>query len=115
MNQSHGFWDAIEGEVMENSLNFEWDEEKNKINKNKHHVSFQTASKVFYDENLVEYPDEEHSQDEDRYIAIGKVKKILFVLYTIRYEDTIRIISARKANKEEEMFYYASKNCNRLF
>jgi len=100
---------------MQNIINFEWDENKNIINQHKHHVSFQTALKVFYDENLIEYADNEHSQFEDRYIAIGKVKKILFVSYTIRYGDTVRIISARKATKEEEAFYYARKNYNRFF
>jgi len=46
---------------MQNIINFEWDENKNIINQHKHHVSFQTALKVFYDENLIEYADDEHS------------------------------------------------------
>ena len=99
---------------MKRELNFEWDENKKKINQRKHHVSFQLASKIFYDDNLVELSDDEHSQFEDRYTAIGRIKKILFVSYTIRLGDTIRIISARRATLEEEAFYYASQNKNRF-
>lgn len=49
--------------------------------------------------------DFEHSTDEDRYIVIGKVKEILFVVYTER-KDMIRIISARIAEPEERRLYY---------
>ena len=103
------------GGFMKICFNFEWDENKNKINQKKHHVGFQLASKVFYDDNLIEFKDYEHSQSEDRYIAIGMVKKILFVSYTVRYGDTIRIISARRATKDEEALYYANQNIDRFF
>ena len=86
-------------------LYFEWDEEKNKLNQQKHRVSFETASYVFDDENYIEMFDFEHSIDEDRYIAIGMVKDILFVVFTERKEK-IRIISARLATEEERRIYY---------
>ena len=87
-------------------MKFEWDQNKDRINRQKHKISFSTAKLVFHDENMVDFPDYEHSITEERRIAIGKVRGILFVCYTIRREDTIRIISARKATKREEGLYY---------
>jgi uncharacterized DUF497 family protein len=92
---------------MKDSL-YSWDEEKNKINKRKHGVSFEEAESVFDDDNLIFRYDEEHSIYEDRYIVIGKSKKsrVLIVFYCYWENDTItRIISARKANKFEHMLY----------
>ena len=85
----------------------EWDDEKSRINMIKHGVSFETASLVFADENFIELYDEDHSQDEDRYIAIGVVDQILYVVHTIRGE-VIRLISARSATNEEKRLYYDS-------
>lgn len=65
-------------------LIFEWDEEKNLLNQRKHGISFETASYVFEDENYIEMYDFEHSIDEDRYIAIGCVGDVLFVVFTER-------------------------------
>lgn len=93
-------------ETIINNIVFEWDDEKNLANKRKHKVSFETAEKVFADENRVEWLDEKHSYEEYRYITIGKVDEILFVIYTER-EDRIRLISARRANKNERRKYYA--------
>lgn len=59
-------------------MKFVWDDEKNKTNIAKHGISFETASKVFEDPNYIELYDSEHSADEDRYIAIGYVKKVLY-------------------------------------
>ncbi|MBR0260414.1 MAG: BrnT family toxin [Selenomonadaceae bacterium] len=87
-------------EYQSGDLIFEWDSEKARINKRKHKVSFETAINVFFDENRVEKLDEEHSDDEERWQVIGKVNGILFVIYTDR-EDRTRIISARKADKDE--------------
>ena len=85
-----------------NDTLIEWDDEKNEINKNKHGISFEAAALVFSDENYIELYDEDHSIDEDRYIAIGLVEDILFVVHTIRHEH-IRLISARRATKEERV------------
>ncbi len=86
---------------------FAWDSDKDKGNQRKHHIAFSVAKKVFQDPYVIDYiPDDEHSGKEDRYIAIGMVKKVIFVSYTIRYGDVIRIISARPATKEEGDFYY---------
>ena len=93
-------------ETTINNLIFEWDEEKNRINKRKHHISFETAEKVFADENRIEWFDEEHSDEEDRYITLGMVNDILHVVYTER-GVAIRLISARRADKDERRKYYA--------
>lgn len=86
-------------------MTFEWDQEKNLINKKKHGISFETAAYVFYDEQYIEMFDFEHSIDEDRYIAIGKVEDVLFVVFTERKEN-IRLISARLATEAERRLYY---------
>lgn len=86
-------------------IQFEWDEEKNKINIKKHGISFDTAMLVFNDPYHIEFYDTEHSIDEDRYIALGYVKDILFVVFVERKEK-IRLISARAATKFERREYY---------
>lgn len=87
-------------------MTFEWDEEKAAINFRKHGVAFEDAIYVFQDEQRIEFYDSEHSDDEeDRFVVIGLVGTVLFVVYTER-RDTIRIISARKANSKERRGYY---------
>ncbi len=86
-------------------MRFEWDEDKNAINKEKHKISFETAAYVFDDPYYIEMFDFEHSAEEDRYIAIGKVGDILFVVFTER-KDTVRLISARLATNAERSLYY---------
>ena len=85
---------------------FEWDDEKAKTNLKKHDVDFQEASTIFDDPMFITFLDEEHSIDEERYITIGLSNKqrLLMVAHTER-GDKIRIISARKAAKNEENFY----------
>ena len=86
-------------------LLFEWDDEKAAINLKKHGVSFEKAVLVFLDEDRIEFYDSGHSLDEDRYNTIGRVKDVLFVVYTER-KSRLRIISARPANKKERSMYY---------
>ena len=90
--------------LIDNRL-FEWDDEKAEINYKKHGVTFDTAAKVFGDENRIEEYDEEHSIDEDRWQVIGMVGKVIFVIYTER-GDFIRLISAREATPMERRKYY---------
>jgi len=89
-------------------MTFEWDENKNKINKKKHDgVSFEIAARVFLDEKRIEKYDALNSKiDEDRYQAIGMVDEVLFVAFTERGADRIRIISARPAEQEEINEYF---------
>jgi len=86
-------------------MTFEWDEDKNIINKQKHKISFETAAYVFEDPQYIEIYDFEHSADEERYIAIGKVGDVLFVVFTERGEN-VRLISARLATEVERSLYY---------
>jgi len=89
-------------------LRFEWNEEKNKTNKKKHGVSFEEAKTVFLDENARLIPDPEHSMGEDRFVILGlsSLLRTLVVCHCYREnDDVIRIISARKANSEEEHQY----------
>jgi len=89
-------------------MQFEWDDEKEKINIIKHGIDFETAARVFNDENRLELFDEMHSELEDRYITIGiidSVAYVVMVVYTER-EDAIRLISARKATQQERRMYY---------
>lgn len=94
-----------------NGIAVEWDSVKNEINKQKHGISFEAAALVFADEHYLELYDDEHSVSEDRYIAIGIVEDVLFVVYTMR-DENVRMISARLATKLERRFYYDSQRSN---
>ena len=89
-------------------LQFEWDENKNSINKNKHHVSFEEAETVFYDDNALLISDPDHSYEEERFIILGFsfAARLLIVCHCYRGADSvIRIISARKATTQEARQY----------
>ncbi|MBO7123076.1 MAG: BrnT family toxin [Treponema sp.] len=83
----------------------EWDDSKNELNEKKHGIDFSTAALVFTDNARLEFFDAKHSDEEDRYIVLGKVGRVLFVVYTERGDST-RIISARLATNAEEKIYY---------
>jgi len=91
-------------------LRFEWDENKNELNKIKHGVSFHEAETVFDDKNAVFIYDNQHSGDEERFIIIGldALFRELTVCHCYRgeHDDVVRIISARKATKNESNIYY---------
>ena len=91
-------------------LSFVWDDNKNRLNLKKHGITFDIAAHVFDDDLRLEYPDPEHSQDEERYITIGLVHDVLTVVYCDREnlitgQTDIRIISARLATKLERNAY----------
>ena len=89
-------------------IRFEWDENKNTINKNKHKIAFEEAKTVFEDEDALVIDDPDHSEEEDRFIILGLSKKanLLVVCHCYRESDSvIRIISARKATKTETRQY----------
>jgi len=85
---------------------FEWDAQKAKTNQQKHQIDFEEASTIFADPQFITFLDDEHSQDEERYISIGlsNMKRVLMVAHSERKNKT-RIISARKATEYEEKFY----------
>ena len=87
---------------------FEWDENKNKDNIKKHDISFIEAVTVFADDDAVLIMDQEHSEEEERFVIIGLSAKprLLIVCHCYRASDeVIRIISARKATKTESSQY----------
>jgi hypothetical protein len=91
------------------TIRFEWDPHKNEINQKKHKISFEEAQTVFYDDEALLIADPEHSQEEDRFIILGLSKQanLLVVCHCYRASDTvIRLISARKATKNEARQYH---------
>ena len=93
-------------------LIFEWDDRKNLSNKRKHGVSFEEAQTVFFDENAIEFDDPDHSIQEERFLLLGlSLKlKVLVVCHCYRKDESIiRIISARKATKKEQKYYFRRK------
>lgn len=88
---------------------FEWDDKKSLSNKRKHGISFEEAQTIFFDENAIEFDDPDHSAQEQRFILLGLSQslKILVVCHCYRSKESkIRIISARKATKKEQGYYF---------
>ena len=97
-------------------MKFEWDRKKENINIKKHGVTFEQASYVFADPFALSRYDDEHSEDEDRWVLLGRSlnETILLVVHTFRDnngKEFVRIISARKATKKEEKAY--KERCSR--
>ena len=90
------------------AIQIQWDPRKNKSNVKKHGVSFEEASTVLYDEQAIEFFDDENSTEEDRFLLLGVSHKLrtLMVCYCVREGETIRLISARKATNNESKEYY---------
>ena len=89
-------------------VKFEWDESKNIANQKKHGVSFEEASAVFTTDDYLEIFDDEHSETEDRFIAIGLVSRgLIVVVWALSDDETARVISARLATSNEEGLYEA--------
>lgn len=87
-------------------MEFKWNPEKAVINLRKHNISFQEAATVFEDSLSVTFPDPDHSIGENRYVIIGmsRLGQLLVVSHTDR-ENHTRIISARRATRQERRFY----------
>ncbi len=95
-------------------MKFEWDTGKELINIQKHGISFEQASYVFADPFALNRFDDEHSDEEDRWVLLGKSfnEIILVVVHTFKTDEGtefVRIISARKATKQEKQTY--QKRC----
>jgi uncharacterized protein len=89
-------------------IRFEWDPSKAGANKRRHGVSFEEAQSVFYDEFARLFYDPESSESEDRFLLLGMSNqaRVLLVCHCERSDgDVIRIISARKATRNERKFY----------
>lgn len=93
-------------------IKFEWDAAKARSNKKKHGVSFEEAQSVFYDEFAVQFFDEDNSGSENRFLMLGfsDEARLLIVCHCEREQDnTVRIISARKATKNESTYYQGTR------
>lgn len=89
-------------------LRFEWDPKKDAANRRKHGISFEEAEQVFADEYARIIPDPEHSAQEERFVLLGMSAQLRLLLVCHCYRQdaaTIRIISARKANRTEAKEY----------
>ena len=88
-------------------MKFEWDENKNQLNSCKHGIRFEEAVYVFSDQFALSIPDDEHSEGEERWLLLGKNlnERLLLVVHTLRRNDVIRIIFARKATANEAKTY----------
>jgi hypothetical protein len=89
-------------------IRFDWNPTKATTNHKKHGISFKEAQSVFYDEFAIQFFDEEHSTDEDRFLLLGMSieARLLLVCHCERESgNLIRIISARRATKRESAFY----------
>ena len=90
------------------SIRFEWDPKKAQANLRKHKVSFEDAQSVFSDERALLIDDPDHSEEEDRFVLLGLSQslRLLVVVHCYRAEGrAIRIISARKADADEQSIY----------
>ena len=90
------------------SIRFEWDPKKAQLNLQKHRVSFEDARTVFSDERALLLDDPDHSEGEDRFVLLGLSQslRLIVVVHCYRAEGhVIRIISARKADAEEQSIY----------
>lgn len=87
---------------------FEWDENKNRLNLQKHGVSFEEAVTVFNDDDALIFDDPDHSFGEERFLILGMTysTKICIVSHCYREQERIRLISARLATKNEKNTYY---------
>jgi uncharacterized DUF497 family protein len=89
-------------------VDYVWDDTKNALNRRKHGIDFTDAIAALEDPNRIEDMDSESEFGEERLDTIGMAhRRILFVVTTLRGEDTCRIITARKATRHEEDRYYA--------
>jgi uncharacterized DUF497 family protein len=88
-------------------VRFEWDPDKNALNRARHGIDFEEAKEVFASKaRWLEIDDEAHSDDELRYRAVGPTSRgVLVVVCTDRDEDTVRIMSARMATPRERRLY----------
>jgi len=92
-------------------MNFDWDNNKNQSNIAKHGISFEEAIAIFDDSNILNYEDTRFNYGETRFVSIGQIilvtqeKTVIIVVIHTQRNQTIRLISARKANEQERKRY----------
>ncbi|WP_010259690.1 BrnT family toxin [Treponema primitia] len=85
-----------------------WDDNKNRINIQKHGIDFELAQDVFLDPDCLQRRDDDHSDEEERWQIMGMAQQVLFVVCTERGDDTL-LITARKAEPKERRIYYGDR------
>lgn len=92
--------------ILTEPLKFEWDEGNIDKNWEKHQVNNSECEEIFFDDNKRLLKDKLHSDDEDRFIILGKTKqdRLLYLVFTVR-DEKIRVISARDINQKERRLY----------
>jgi len=92
-------------------MKFTWDENKNQLDIHKYGINFCDAAYVFSDPFALSIPDDGHSETEERWLLLGKSlnEQMLLVVHTFRYDDVVRIISARKATATTETATYMKR------
>jgi len=92
-------------------MRFVWDPGKDRTNRTKHGLAFEEATELFRSGvEYLEIYDQQHSDEEDRFIAVGPIKRgLIVVVYTERDEDVLRLLSARMATKKERQRFEAHK------
>ena len=91
-------------------MELEWDPEKDRLNREWHGISFEEAAELVARDDYLEIYDQGHSGDEDRFIAIGAIRRgVVVVIFTERQDDVIRLISARRATRREAELYREHK------
>lgn len=93
-------------------MNFEWDEAKSEACFRERGFDFAYAARTFFDPDRLVQADTRHSYGEERYQLLGKIEQRLFVVVYTQRHDTMRIISARKANRRELRHYEDSTRNN---
>jgi uncharacterized DUF497 family protein len=88
-------------------VKFQWDSSKAKANQQKHGLSFDEAKELFTSGvDFLDIYDEEHSEEETRFIAIGPIRSgVIVVIYIESQDEVIRIVSARKATRKEVLLF----------
>lgn len=88
-----------------NKITFHWDEQKNKINQQKHGITFAEAESVFFDDYAIQFWDEDHSQEEERFLLLGINSKKRLTKIIARNGKYLSLISPKIARTRIKQLY----------
>ena len=104
-------------ETVDKAVSFQWDEGNSEKNWNKHGITQSECEQAFFNLPFLVFDDTRHSQNEERFYALGRTDagKGLFLVFTYRNQSLIRIISARKMTNVERDYYNFGAKRGRLY
>ena len=104
-------------EIIDRAVSFQWDEGNADKNWNKHGITQAECEQAFFNLPFLVFDDSQHSQNEERFYALGRTDagKGLFIVFTYRDQSLIRIISARRMTKTERNFYNLGEKQGQLY